>query len=748
MVAMNNLIALLSKHKVIIPPIQRDYAQGRTNDKVTRIRERFLDNITDVLSLDSKILKLDFIYGNVYKDKYKNNEEIITIFNPLDGQQRLTTLFLIHWYVAVTEKRSEKKIMGILENFSYATRTKSRDFCSQLIAYKPKINNIPIVEQITNEPWFFLSWFNDPTITSMLVVLKTIENKFKAKKLNNTWEKLTGNTPRIQFYLLEMADIGLPDDLYIKMNSRGKELTDFEFFKSQFSKILPEKRQKEFNNKIDSEWSELFWNIFKDKNSTDLAREVDDGFLNFFWYITDFIIVSKKLSVNNDFWIKTIENVYKKEINVDYLFKCLDLFTELDKKDADYFNKIFYIKNSDYKQGKTRLFFNNPSINLFHKCAETYKHDEDKKNPFSIGEQLMLHAFIVHKLNNTDGFNLIIRQLRNLIASSEDQLRKEYFSSLYQDVESLVKNKILNDKSKFSSKQIAEEKEKSKFCSKYLKFEDILFKLEDHDLLRGNLSLFEINDKIKPYIEAFHKVFNSECDYYKINIAMLTIGDYTSKYKRRSYGKSTLKRFGNKLKSTWIELFTPSTNRHGFDNTQKILKKYLQQFIDNNNNITNDKLISKNLGTKKDWKYYYIKYESFCFWNKKPTDGFYYWNDFKNNPYECYMMLRTNFGGRHWIPYLREISQNSEKCTLGDYGEDIQLTINNVIFMISMKNNAFVFTAQENDAKSSLALETLQNANILSINNRLEIEQNNDGIDVLDRIEFCLETINKIEQEI
>ena len=38
------------------------------------------------------------------------------------------------------------------------------------------------------------------------------------------------------FHLLPIDDMGSAEDLYIKMNSRGKPLTDFETFKAQLLK--------------------------------------------------------------------------------------------------------------------------------------------------------------------------------------------------------------------------------------------------------------------------------------------------------------------------------------------------------------------------------------------------------------------------------------------------------------------------------------------------------------------------------
>lgn len=80
---------LLESKKIVIPIIQRDYAQGREGKEF--LRERFLGQLFDALQEDAKPLVLDFVYGSVEED---------TIY-PLDGQQRLTTLWLLHWYLAL-----------------------------------------------------------------------------------------------------------------------------------------------------------------------------------------------------------------------------------------------------------------------------------------------------------------------------------------------------------------------------------------------------------------------------------------------------------------------------------------------------------------------------------------------------------------------------------------------------------------------------------------------------------------------
>ena len=128
---------LISKYHISIPIIQRDYAQGRPSQ--IEVRKPFLKALYDYLDENKPNRDLDFVYGNQLRsddDKLK--------FILLDGQQRLTTLFLLHWYLATKEGKTEvnelKKVMidstnssNLKSKFSYETRTSSREFCDALL---------------------------------------------------------------------------------------------------------------------------------------------------------------------------------------------------------------------------------------------------------------------------------------------------------------------------------------------------------------------------------------------------------------------------------------------------------------------------------------------------------------------------------------------------------------------------------------------------------------------------------------
>lgn len=116
--------------QIAIPIIQRDYAQGRQDPDVNRIRSCFLDSL--YAAVTEKPITLDFIYGNI-DDK--------GIMTPLDGQQRLTTLFLLHWYAA-RKQNIPVEDMEFLKRFSYETRYSARYFCLELIDYTPTFADV------------------------------------------------------------------------------------------------------------------------------------------------------------------------------------------------------------------------------------------------------------------------------------------------------------------------------------------------------------------------------------------------------------------------------------------------------------------------------------------------------------------------------------------------------------------------------------------------------------------------------
>ncbi|NLI37096.1 MAG: DUF262 domain-containing protein [Bacteroidales bacterium] len=296
----------LSKNRIEIPIIQRDYAQGRFGKE--ELRKKILNSIKGALNPNEKDakLKLDFIYGSNSGDS----------LNPLDGQQRLTTLWLLHWYICymATGKLTDD-VKNRLKKFTYETRVSSRTFCENLIDLSRSINpEKKIVQHIEDQTWFDSTWKQDPTIQSMLRMLGGTESSKKTKdgkKVNNGdgieqiftenydlyWEMLTHDNCPIQFYYLDLNGLKLSDDLYIKMNARGEQLSSFENLKADLLGYIREQAKIEssvqstwksfldpksgFPMLLDNNWTDIFW---ENKNNECCIDEIYFAFINRFFF--------------------------------------------------------------------------------------------------------------------------------------------------------------------------------------------------------------------------------------------------------------------------------------------------------------------------------------------------------------------------------------------------------------------------------------------------------------------------------
>jgi len=339
----------IQENKIVIPVIQRDYAQGRKGKE--ELRKRFLTNLEE--AIDSKNsgnpLILDFVYGMM-----RGNDRIV----PLDGQQRLTTLWLLHWYAfLMSGKNVTDNNLPIFNNFTYETRSSSRYFIEDLcdkgnFTKLRKLcmkNSKPIREAIIDQTWFMKEWEQDPTVKAMLNMLGgdmcSIESKFNCSNWENVWEKLKNQEccPLRFYYLPIDGEIQQePDDIYIKMNARGEHLTDFENFKADLIKFV----RDDVDNKDD--WKSAFDN--KDKPELELSRLIDTEWTDVFW---------KNLSAEQ-------KRIHKDKPlpNIDKQF-----FAFLNR----YFVNIILIDGiitTDELKPQNRKKSNNPKIQLFDSLYE------------------------------------------------------------------------------------------------------------------------------------------------------------------------------------------------------------------------------------------------------------------------------------------------------------------------------------------------------------------------------------------
>ena len=667
----------LAVERIEIPLFQRDYAQGRESDSVRRIRDDFLDVLRTAVAGDEPApMGLDFVYGGVDEGTLR----------PLDGQQRLTTLFLLHWYIA---SRSDH----LAENhgwkrFSYATRQSARMFCESLVAHPlPDGAGVPS-DWIKDQPWYLFLWRHDPTIQSMLVMLDAIHERFHDVDATTAWARLIDReSPAIWFLLLPLSGLGSapgedmrPEDLYIKMNSRGKPLTEFENFKAHFEKTIQWSPQSaEFARKVDTTWSDLLWNL---RGDDDL---IDDEFLRYLEFITEVCewrdgrtdgagqrLGPRTQAVFGD------ENP-RHEANLEFLFQVLDAWD--GRSIPETFEQLFAsAADTESAVSKVQLFFRydgnqQGSPDLFEACCRSYGETRGRARVFSLGQALTLYAVVLHLIEATDDFSRRVRVLRNLIEASTDELRLDRMPKIIEDVHRIIRHGDIDTVAMLNQAQVTDEKLKAAFLEENPELQAAVFRLEDHELLHGSLGAFELDPAtFEGRATVFHLLMSQPDLWPELLGALLSVGEYQ---RQRTNARPFL--FGTDSKrhdSAWRELLTGAT-RDSLQLTREVLAAFLDRIAaapadlkDTLKVITSDYLAWCEDQHCFDWRYYMVKYPTI---RENGSSTYYAEPEHEGEPAAMgYSLCMLRAGGRalngyYRDPYLLAISQELED---GDVVED------------------------------------------------------------------------------
>ena len=500
----NGVNDLNIKRGINIPMIQRDYVQGRKNNRATEIRKVFLTKINksiiNVVENNMPPLELDFIYGYIENDS----------FIPLDGQQRLTTLYLIHWYFAFKEQ-SLPKFEIPFSKFIYQTRQSSEDFLKSISTKltDEDFNAIFIRKEtfdslIKDKNWYYISWKYDLTIQSAITMLDEIHLVF-----NNTdimfSDLISEDNPPIMFNFLNVQNYGLSDDLYIKMNARGKSLTNFENLKAELGRFI---ELSNFNNnyeyslkhssgekivnvetyfvtRIDTVWTDYFWNL-RNKET----NEFDDKLLN----LLAFISLNEAVITDLEKFEKCIADLDSNQSNLSY-YKFISLELLNENTIINYINILDLIvsKNKlvndylvDEEYLKKRKIIEDTFVNDFN------SNYEGRILFYAVFKFLLLNKTSLDT-NELKKWDRIIRNVvRNTIYNtpkdfqdsmlSIDNMLEFYEGDIYQTFQEL---KIKG----FDNQQIKEEKLKIALINKSQEWSKFIHEAESRPYLEGQIMI-------------------------------------------------------------------------------------------------------------------------------------------------------------------------------------------------------------------------------------------------------------------
>lgn len=503
---MSTLLALLSDYFVEIPLVQRDYVQGRKDDRSKIVRTNLLNDIKAAYEGRIDPLDLSFVYGKIIKI---DNDYI---FKPVDGQQRLTTLLLLHLFAFSEDDTKTTLFM----KFSYQARTTTRDFFKALITNRKEVfsSTGSPKEIIEDAAWFVDSWKYDPSVCNVLNTLDDISKLgFNIVDLRKQLEEL--RNPKVFFHFVELDKLGMEDDLYIKLNARGRELSPFENFKSKFIDRCNDACPAlvaEFKKDLDVSWTDYIWSFGKEDFDTVFLRFFETVLLNANILKSE---ANKTVSKN---WFYSLEY---NSIPKDIFAGISNIMSFLVLRKLPLANELIE------RAIKTPTPYSNKV--LFH-AVNAYLSDEDDANTVDnvfFADWLRVFVNLVNnsRIEEVDTYKKALESIDNLKTHKRELL-------------SFLASGSISELSGFSKEQFEEECEKARIINRGSSHKDIIIAAEnDLPYFSGQIrsilyySNYETDDdvtKFNKYLDAEKVLFvdNKPACGILLRRALCAIGDY------------------------------------------------------------------------------------------------------------------------------------------------------------------------------------------------------------------------------
>ena len=327
-------------NKIVIPDLQRDYCWGDSayieQEKSQKelvsgfVGDYLMTSFKEKSSTDNDLM-LGLVYGY---------EEPLNCFNICDGQQRITTLFLLlgmvnrysdgefnDFVISSTEMQDDFE-----PHLLYSIRESTLYFLSDLSLHFFIKNSIPCVSLIKKSNWYFDEYERDASVQSMLAALETIEKILvneKAIDYKSFGHFLLNNLKMIYY---DMENRARGEETYIVINTTGEPLSSTENIKPILLGSISD------NKVYNEQWEERedwFWQ----NRGKDLCA--DDGMKQFFiWFWQSKLLQEKTYKDDKEFPIdprKEFLNIEKndyagilEEVNsyFDALKYCVDILNE------------------------------------------------------------------------------------------------------------------------------------------------------------------------------------------------------------------------------------------------------------------------------------------------------------------------------------------------------------------------------------------------------------------------------------
>lgn len=536
--------------QIVIPEIQRDYVWGEEQviGLLNSLYSDFLNYNDAVVEVSADNSEIENLFKQFYKQqKYSSSIGFIYAYNDpeykgkfylIDGQQRLTTVYLV--LLALSSMLKDDKLDTFRKRYffekqlkiDYKVRESAHDFLCHFINfclsqnYQDK-NSFKI--NLEYQAWFFSGYENDKTIQSIIRNYIIIREFIQQNSLDTiTFYDYFEN---VECWYFDTNKSEQGEELYIYMNARGEQIQNNENIKADLLGALTEKdilivsAKHDYSEEISvvglkkywgkkwEEWQDFFW---KNRGENENA---DNGFNEFLKCIAGLEVYLIKIlepsyqhkNIFEQLTLLKIEDYY---LNLKWLFD--------EKNIAKFKSQYSYSKWIGKSVSEIWQIFNKNKIDWF------IDYGDDKQAKILNTMAFIWPIFYYLKLNSksleTDNAYRVLRlfylRLNNnirAVKSINDLVHRITNSGVWDERSGIINGITMNqsDNSEEEAKNaktfLKEENIKHQFLNnleedKKKLFEQAIWEIEDHPL---NLSGKNLKNQNISHLVDFEQLSNS-----------------------------------------------------------------------------------------------------------------------------------------------------------------------------------------------------------------------------------------------
>lgn len=331
--------------QIIVPEIQRDYVwpKEQTESFIFSIKREFEVFITAAVPLESPDAEVSKLFTIFYKKQRcscnigfiyaYNDPEYIGKYFLIDGQQRLTTLYLLLLALAVKgdaqqRKDFEKYLFPDKQlKIDYKVREAAHDFLQNFFGY---ILGGKSINDVAAQHWYFTDYDLDITIQFVISNYRTIDSFIteKAPDFKLFYDYVLDYT-ECWYFDTSISEQG--EELYIYMNARGEQIQGNEKQKADALSKLTEadlanvRQRSDYNEdrtveglkkywgKKWEDWQDFFW---QNRNKNENADKGFNDFLKCIQGLENYLASANKYVKPK---VTSICNLEQTEIYIDAL---------------------------------------------------------------------------------------------------------------------------------------------------------------------------------------------------------------------------------------------------------------------------------------------------------------------------------------------------------------------------------------------------------------------------------------------